>query len=754
MSHGYIIVRLDKVYRYPILIIYPFATPYLLPYVYPLKRELSEKEVTALAADYNFHVPFDAIQFYYNLRHQNGTGSLCFLEWDSFDRGGQFYGIATILSRVKDWFKGHITGEFPPDSEEVALFSHFTTTTNKFHILYPESFVNTPHIIQGEFYTSEYFLFANDIQYSNIGSVYLGFYITGVNSSGLSTDVPINLSLPAHIRNEGLTTSLDFQTNPDLIKRLINNGQIKMGIWFDVVSEPPPFQHFSELVSIIGNGSLENGIARLSAIGIQQFKLLPDQVLIGLRFPNRRGQIEFHSFVTYKVAPSDVSALPLFCDPIEIMGVAIKNYNGVDAVYCEKFSEETFFQRNAARAKHDILKNCTVNILGVGALGGEIADSVGKAGVGRILLVDNQRLNAHNVVRHVAGLRYAGLFKVDAVSRQIREHNPFADIIPLPYSVTGCDIGTELPEDSVSISSIADDNIESFINEQSVIINRPVFYARALRGGKVGRLIRVVPGVDACLNCLRLYRQENGEFIDIPVDEGYPTLRNECNNPILPASAADLKIVASIASRLVIEHLQNGKADANHWIWSSEIVPNTSLTQPYSLKEQFFKPHRNCQFCNCDSIPAFVSINETVLRDLATQVVDKKGTETGGVLAGYIDEQGNVSVRFASGPGPKAVQTRTKFEKDVEFCQKYLDDLYKEYGDRAIYLGEWHSHPNENNTPSNTDLRSLSEIANQKEYLTDRPIMIIFTSSGSPSCTIHPAGKTYRQIELQKVTDS
>ncbi len=751
VSHGNILVRLDKVYRFPILIVYSFATPYVLPYIYPLTRVLTEEELMAVASDYNFKIPQESISFYHNLRHQNGSGALCFLEWDAFDTGAQFYGITSIISRVKDWYRGHITGEFPPDSEEVALFNHFTTINNQFHILYPESFVCTSHIVQGEFYASIYFLFANDIRYSNIGSAYLGTFITGVSETGISPDAPGDLNVPEHIKDEGLITSLDLQTKPDTVRRLVNVGQLKQGIWFDVDAEPAPFQYFSQLVTIIGNGTSEEGIKRLSAIGYEYFKSLPDDVLVAIRYPNRRQQIEFQAFVIRKVAPTEIIAPPLFCEPLETMKVVVENYSAVDAVACEKFSEETFFQRNTKRANRGVLKNCTANILGVGALGSEIADSLGKAGIGTLLLVDNQRMNAHNVVRHVAGLRQAGQFKVDAMHSQIKEHNPFIKVLALAYSVTCCDIGTELPEDSITISSIADDNIEGYINEQSVIINRPVFYSRALRGGKVGRIIRVIPGVDACLNCLKLYRQSGQEFIEIPSDDNYPILRNECNNPIHPASAADLKLIGALTSRIVIDHLQNGNADVNQWIWSSEIVPNTSLTQSDVVKEQFLRPHVHCQYCNNNSFPDFANIDERVLEYMVELVTNKAGTETGGILAGHIDSNKNISILFASGPGPKAVQSPTRFEKDVEFCQKFLDDLFVEHGDKAIYLGEWHSHPNENNKPSNVDLRSLTDISNQKEYLTDHPIMIIFSKTGIPSCTIHPAGKSYRHISLRSI---
>ena len=85
--------------------------------------------------------------------------------------------------------------------------------------------------------------------------------------------------------------------------------------------------------------------------------------------------------------------------------------------------------------------------------------------------------------------------------------------------------------------------------------------------------------------------------------------------------------------------------------------------------------------------------------------------ETGGVMAGWTDEKGNIVITDVSSPGPKALQTAIKFEKDVEYCQHFLDELYIQSHQKKIYVGEWHSHPSSNNNPSGTDIKSLSEIS-------------------------------------------
>lgn len=133
------------------------------------------------------------------------------------------------------------------------------------------------------------------------------------------------------------------------------------------------------------------------------------------------------------------------------------------------------------------------------------------------------------------------------------------------------------------------------------------------------------------------------------------------------------------------------------------------------------------------------------MQDLISQ---NSKIETGGVLAGHLDEHGNVVIAHVSGPGPNAVKLATKFEKDVVFCQKFLDDIYLQSNKKTVYIGEWHSHPSENNQPSGTDIKSLSDIALQKEYLTETPAMIIFSNTGVPSCTMHPAGKRFYFTKL------
>jgi molybdopterin/thiamine biosynthesis adenylyltransferase len=69
-----------------------------------------------------------------------------------------------------------------------------------------------------------------------------------------------------------------------------------------------------------------------------------------------------------------------------------------------------------------------VAIVGLGSGGGFVALSLAMSGVGKFVLVDDDILEAANLVRHVADKRYVGQPKAQAVADLIRQRNHLAEI--------------------------------------------------------------------------------------------------------------------------------------------------------------------------------------------------------------------------------------------------------------------------------------------------------------------------------------
>ena len=76
----------------------------------------------------------------------------------------------------------------------------------------------------------------------------------------------------------------------------------------------------------------------------------------------------------------------------------------------------------------ELLAQKRVGVVGLGSGGGFVALSLAMSGVGKFVLIDDDTLEAINVVRHVADLRDVGLPKPEAVADLIRQRNPQAEI--------------------------------------------------------------------------------------------------------------------------------------------------------------------------------------------------------------------------------------------------------------------------------------------------------------------------------------
>ena len=742
ISHGNIIVRLQQIYRFPILIVYTNATPFALPEIYPLQKEFDASFIEHLSQLQHLHeireVIKNHIELYPYLRHQNASGNICILEWDNLDTGVSFYGSKTILNRIKEWFSGTITKKFPPESAETELIGHFNNVDYSVYFLYNQELLN-PSYKEGDAYAYCMRHIPTTLQTAE-KRVYFNVHVTGLNHAGvIETN---NSDVPPALQALGLKNFTDLYKNSELLRQKKDGKELINFFWFSINTVPAPFQHFSELLTLLGDNNQESGLMRFYKRTYSELKMLPDEIYVGLRFPHGPEAYEFQLFKITKSMNN--RGILLQGTEKDIAEQYVSNYHFLQIIPCEKFTEEDFYIRNKGRINQSALKEQTVIAMGLGALGSEIADCITKAGIGRIFLIDNQNMKAHNAVRHIGSVEDVGLPKTWVLQKSIHLHNPYVEAISFPTDVFNVDFST-MAEKVIIISTIADDNTECYINEQALLTNQTVYYARALRGGKAARIFRVIPGQDACMYCMQLYRNDKKEFIIIPDDPALPTIRNECNNPIRPASAADLKLIAALASRIFIDQVQSNSGE-NHWIWTSESIPGLPQLAPFSVTTQVLLPHVNCVYCSHPQ-KIRVSIPAKVLQLMQKLVEVEADVETGGVLAGRKDSQGNIKITHASGPGPKALRSKIKFEKDVLFCQQFLDELYM--SDNNIeYVGEWHSHPSVNSQPSGVDIKSLSEIAAQPNYLTQEPVMIILANNGDPSCTVHPVGKTFYHTEL------
>ena len=253
VSCGEIIVRLSHLHRFPVLIVYPDATPYALPKVFLLKQTMGQSEVQRLAGlppDRIESEIKDLIKFYYR-RHQGRDGSLCLLEQSSDEVvATQAIGIRAVIERVRQWLRGFLNGNFPPDNPEVELYCHFPNNVQDKIFLLPEEYYD-PSFVSGYYYLIKT-IFSNPAS-----AYYFGFGIDGFNINGVI--------LKNFIDKNKSTFLKEFI--PDWISTLnhdsleLNKVGIIRGFWWQTEREPNPFYSGKDFAEYVDE---QNGLAQLS----------------------------------------------------------------------------------------------------------------------------------------------------------------------------------------------------------------------------------------------------------------------------------------------------------------------------------------------------------------------------------------------------------------------------------------------------------------------------------------------------------
>ncbi|MBE9570083.1 MAG: ThiF family adenylyltransferase [Proteobacteria bacterium] len=747
ISSGNIIVHKSKTEYFPILIVYPESTPYIPPTIYILDNEISEET----AIGYSELSPEEIKQRvrnnirFFNRRHQNEDGSVCFVEMgDLHDENPEIYPIEGIIKRLRIWLSGRI----PNDSLEVELFHHFPNRTYEIQYLLPDLFFDE-EIVKGRFYAGLCsFIQANILPEGIAKKTYMGVTIFGETKEGVS------LLPKMHVNQQHIL----FTQIPDIRQLIleenqkekateIEKGNLIEGFWWEISAEPQPFTSVNAFAGCVGNGDEDKGFDELIGFLEPELRRLPDVIHVGIRFPGRWRDKDWQLFRLKKG-----SRPRILINNEEEMKERLLDYT-LQAVYQEYFTDEYFHMRNKGRAERDILKDSVISIIGCGALGSETSDTLSKAGIGKILLVDKEEMRAHNAVRHCLGINKTSMPKALGMAEHLFLHNPFVNTTFVTIenqqpNILLHKLDDYLPDGAIGISTVADDNVEAYLNEQAIDQGRTIFYCRALRGGKAARIFRAIPQTDACKACLGLYlKDKDSMFLNIPEDENLPAITNECNNPVRPASAADMKIIAGIFARIIIDFLQGKNIENNHWIWSSEALEGLRLeNSTYGLiRTDRIPPHPKCFVCQ-KLKDKKVHILKEALDFMKQESDESEDIETGGVLVGYRNASDEYVIVRASKPGPNAIRTKSRFEKDVEYCQKELLDAFNELGEKGLYLGEWHYHPSGGNEPSGLDIKSLTEIASQENYRIDKPIMIILSPKLEYAITIH--NKIGRCVQL------
>lgn len=219
------------------------------------------------------------------------------------------------------------------------------------------------------------------------------------------------------------------------------------------------------------------------------------------------------------------------------------------------------------------LQSKSVCIVGCGSVGCRVAEALALAGVGQIILVDDDTFEPANIHRHLLGAEALHINKAKALSDHLKGRLSYIKVEALAMSREEC-IQEVLPRVDLMVDATGDLGGARETNRKMLAGELPwrPFLATWLEPYDLGGHAVLCAG-EGCLECLFT---ESGEPRRVPrisfLEPGQRYLRDmDGCDQFTPFSAMDAQQISLLATRLAIRHLVRGQK-GGYLFWRGEGV--------------------------------------------------------------------------------------------------------------------------------------------------------------------------------------
>ncbi|HIQ03473.1 MAG TPA: HesA/MoeB/ThiF family protein [Desulfurococcales archaeon] len=147
------------------------------------------------------------------------------------------------------------------------------------------------------------------------------------------------------------------------------------------------------------------------------------------------------------------------------------------------------------------LKKARVMVAGLGGLGCPAALYLVAAGVGKIVLVDRERVELSNLNRQILHwTRDIGELKVNSAAKKLRELNPEVDVEAIPIEINEDTVYDLVSQVDIVIDGMDNWKTRFILNRVCVLQSKPFIHAGVY--GMHGQLLVVIPRKGPCLQCV------------------------------------------------------------------------------------------------------------------------------------------------------------------------------------------------------------------------------------------------------------
>lgn len=247
-----------------------------------------------------------------------------------------------------------------------------------------------------------------------------------------------------------------------------------------------------------------------------------------------------------------------------------------------------FYFRSAGLIENDALMQKRAAIVGLGSFGSQIAVELAKAAVGRFALVDFDKLEAHNIVRHACFLKDVGRLKTDAVAEQVLGKNPEAEVVKLAVDVSDASdaVADEVRNSDIVIAA-TDNNKSRFVLSRLAREHGKVcIFGRANTRAEGGDVFVQRPG-GPCYGCLLGNRAFDVSSQEVASEEAGRrmgaiaayTSPEDAAAVVQVGLSSDIAPITNLMVKLSLVHLSKGTSGGiaslegelayDYWMWAN-----------------------------------------------------------------------------------------------------------------------------------------------------------------------------------------
>lgn len=203
----------------------------------------------------------------------------------------------------------------------------------------------------------------------------------------------------------------------------------------------------------------------------------------------------------------------------------------------------------------------SVLVVGCGSVGSYAAEQLARSGIGTLVLVDPDKVEAANLSRASFEVADLGRSKVDALGRRLLNVNPSLSIECHRDGVGGLPdavLGGLVERCDVVLAATDDPTAQLQIARHAQRLVRPALFVGLTAGARGGEIILTVPGTTPCYRCATSIRHARDTHAGLAWDTDYGTGRLRG----VDALGVDIQHVTSVAVKLCLSFALRGDADA------------------------------------------------------------------------------------------------------------------------------------------------------------------------------------------------